>query len=597
MPSSPKLLTHEVPIHTTTTEHVVKRLAHHYIRNFKKEITLAVMCMIIVAASAAGNSWLLQPALDEIFVSKNQKMLYIIPLAVVGITALGSLANYGQTVLMRRVGQGIIAAMQIDLFSHLLHADIGVYQDQASGKLITRFTSDIQLMRNAVSSFLTGIAKETLTMLFLVGVMVHQSWQLSLLALGIYPIAFYPIIRLGKRMRKVSDKAQQELGNFAAILDDAFSGVRIVKAYNREEFEVQRAQTSVTQLFKLYTKASRIQAIASPMMETLGSFAIAGVIFYGGLQVIDGTTTPGKFFSFVAAMLMAYKPVRAMAGMNTQFQEGMAAARRFFAVMDAIPTIQDKPNAQELPAMPEGAHIQFQHVGFHYHNDIPALSDITLNVPAGKMAALVGASGAGKTTIMTLMMRFYDVDSGSIKVNGHDIRDVTLASLREHIAFVSQEVMLFDDTIYENIAYGLKNATQAQVIEAAKAADAHDFIMAQPEGYQTRVGPSGTRLSGGQRQRISIARAMLRNAPILLLDEATSALDTASERSVQKALDELMQHRTSLVIAHRLSTVRHADVIFVMDKGRIVESGTHDELLAHQGVYADLHSSQFAGQA
>ncbi len=587
----------QTPHHETASKSLMRRLVYHYVRHFKRDIVLAVMCMVVVASTAAGNSWLLQPALDEIFVNKNHQMLYLIPLVVIGITLLGAMANYGQTVLMRRVGQGIIAAMQIDLFRHLLYADVGLYQDQASGKLITRFTSDIQLMRNAVSSVLTGIAKETLTMVFLVGVMIHQSWQLSLLALGIYPIAFYPVIKLGKRMRKVSDKAQHELGNFAAILDDAFSGVRIVKAYGREEFEVERARFSVNRLFSLYTKASRIQAIASPMMEILGSFAIAGVIFYGGMQVIDGSTTPGKFFSFVAAMLMAYKPARAMAGMNTQLQEGLAAARRFFTVMDTRPTIAEKPDAITLPTLTEGASIHFECVDFNYHNHIPALRQVSFDVSAGKMAALVGASGAGKTTIMNLMMRFYDVDSGRIHINGHDIRDLTFASLRNHIAFVSQEVMLFDGTIYENIAYGLENASKETVENAAKAADAHDFIITQSEGYATRVGPSGTRLSGGQRQRISIARAMLRNAPILLLDEATSALDAASERSVQKALDELMQHRTSLVIAHRLSTVRHADIIYVMDKGQIVESGTHDELLKKNGVYATLNASQFTEQA
>jgi subfamily B ATP-binding cassette protein MsbA len=581
----------------TPTFAMVRRVVKGYMRPYRKHVMLAVVCMVLVACAAAGNAWLLQPVLDDIFVNKKQELLAWIPLAIVGMALVGASANYGQTVLMRAVGQGMIAKMQVDLFQHLLHADVGVYHDQSSGRLITRFTSDIQMMRNAVSSLLTGIAKEALTMIFLVGVMVHQSWQLSLLALGVYPIAFYPIVRLGKRMRKVTDKAQQELGGFAALLDDAFSAVRVVKAYGREDFEVERASQSVGRLFKLYTKASRIQAIASPMMEVLGSVAVAGVIFYGGMQVIDGTTTAGKFFSFVTAMLMAYKPARAMAGMSGQLQEGLAAARRFFAVMDQPATIQDKPDAMPLVTKAQGAQISFEHVSFEYADGTTALHDVHFDVPAGKMAALVGASGAGKTTVMQMLLRFYDVAQGNgcITIDEQDIRDVTQASLREHIAFVSQDIMLFDGTIYENIAYGLEGATAQQVHEAAIAADAHGFILEQPHGYDTRIGPSGMRLSGGQRQRISIARAMLRNAPILLLDEATSALDTTSERSVQKALDALMQHRTTLVIAHRLSTVRHADIIFVMDKGTIVESGTHQELLEAKGAYAQLHTAQFHG--
>jgi len=581
----------------TPTFAMVRRVVKGYMRPYRKHVMLAVVCMVLVACAAAGNAWLLQPVLDDIFVNKKQELLAWIPLAIVGMALVGASANYGQTVLMRAVGQGMIAKMQVDLFQHLLHADVGVYHDQSSGRLITRFTSDIQMMRNAVSSLLTGIAKEALTMIFLVGVMVHQSWQLSLLALGVYPIAFYPIVRLGKRMRKVTDKAQQELGGFAALLDDAFSAVRVVKAYGREDFEVERASQSVGRLFKLYTKASRIQAIASPMMEVLGSVAVAGVIFYGGMQVIDGTTTAGKFFSFVTAMLMAYKPARAMAGMSGQLQEGLAAARRFFAVMDQPATIQDKPDAMPLVTKAQGAQISFEHVSFEYADGTTALHNVQFTVPAGKMAALVGASGAGKTTVMQMLLRFYDVAQGNgrITIDEQDIRDVTQASLREHIAFVSQDIMLFDGTIYENIAYGLEGATAEQVHAAAMAADAHGFILEQPHGYDTRIGPSGMRLSGGQRQRISIARAMLRNAPILLLDEATSALDTTSERSVQKALDALMQHRTTLVIAHRLSTVRHADIIFVMDKGTIVESGTHQELLEAKGAYAQLHAAQFHG--
>lgn len=574
-----------------TTSYVISRLFRENIRRYLPKIILALGCMIVVAMATAANASLMQPVLDEIFIKKDSTKLMLVPLAIMAVAIVGAFGNYGQTVLMRHTGQRIVADLQIRLFSHLMHADIGMFNEQAAGRLISRFTNDIQSMRNAVSSVLTGVVKEILTLIFLVGLMIYQSWELSIIALLAFPLAFYPIIRLGKRMRKVADGTQKQLGEFTALLDETFSGVRVVKAYVREDYEVARASSNIGMLLKLYNKASRIQAAAAPMTEMLAAMAIGGVIWYGGYKVIHGVTTPGAFFSFITAMVFAFRPLRTIAGLNTNFQEGIAAAARLYGLLDQKPHIENYPAALGLQV--EKGEVQIKHVTFSYESALPAVEDVSITVPSGKLVALVGPSGSGKSTIMNLLMRFYDPSAGGIYIDGQNIKEVTLASLRGAIGYVSQEVVLFDDTVAANIAYGREGVSEAEVIEAAKHADAHAFIEQLPQGYQTRIGPSGVKLSGGQRQRISIARAMLKNAPILLLDEATSALDTQSEKSVQRALDELMQHRTTLVIAHRLSTVRHADLIYVLEKGNVVETGTHDELVQRGGLYARLYQTQF----
>ncbi|MBY0355751.1 MAG: ABC transporter ATP-binding protein/permease [Rickettsiales bacterium] len=571
---------------------LIRRIVRDYLRMHLRDVWLAVLCMIIVAGTTATMAWLMQPVLDQIFLQKDRTMLTIVPIALVAVCIIGGVANYFQTVLMRKVGQRIVADLQIALFDHMMHADLSLFHDQASGRIISRFTNDIQSMRVAVSTALTGTAKELLTMVFLAGVMIFQSWELSIIAVALFPLAIHPIMRLSKRMRKIADGTQQELGEFTAQLDETFQGVRVVKAYRREDYEVSRARQTVENLFALYLKASRVQAAASPIMEVLGGTAIAAVIAYGGAQVVNGQTTPGAFFSFMAAMLMVYRPLRAFAGLNTNMQEGLAAADRLFKVLDHPPEIHDAEGATPLQVT-DGT-VQFHHVSFSYAGEHSALHEVELEIPAGRMAALVGPSGSGKSTLMNLLLRFYDAQDGRILIDGQDIRSVTLASLRRSIALVSQDIMLFDDSAAANIAYGREGASREDIIQAAKSADAHDFIMALSAGYDTRIGPSGVRLSGGQRQRIAIARAMLKNAPILLLDEATSALDTQSERSVQNALTELMQHRTTLVIAHRLSTIRHADIIYVLDQGRVAEKGSHDELLTKGGLYARLYHAQFA---
>lgn len=571
-----------------TNRQILKRLAKDYIHPYRFTLFTAIVCMIIVAITTATNAWLLQPALDQIFIQRNERMLWMIPLAVFGVALMGAGANYGNVLSMRYLGQRLVADMQVQLFDHLMRSDLGLFHSESSGRLISRFTNDISLMRNAFSNVLTAIAKESLCMIFLVGVMIYQNALLAFVALIVFPIAFYPIIMLGKKMRRYSDKTQVQLGDFTANLDEVFQGVRTVKAYSREAYESARAKAMIEGLFRLYYKATRVVAAATPMMEILSGVSIALVIWYGGYQVFHGELSPGAFFSFIAAFLMAYKPVRAMAGLNTTLQEGLAAANRLFTVIDIEPAIQDAPDAK--PLVFSQGNIVFSHVSFAYAEGGRGVSDITLTIPPGKKVALVGHSGGGKSTLMNLLLRFYDVQHGRIMIDGEDIRGVTLSSLRGAMAYVPQESMLFDDTVFANIAYGRENATAEEVVAAAKSAAAHDFISQLPQGYDTVIGSHGVLLSGGQRQRLSIARAMLKNAPILLLDEATSALDNESERIIQQALGTLMQGRTTLVIAHRLSTIVNADIIYVIEGGRVVESGTHASLLANKSAYYQLYA-------
>ena len=584
-------VTPPAPAHLST-RYLLNRLVRDEVRPHVRLLALAVGCMVVVAAATAGYAYMMEPVLNEVFANKNRDMLMVLPLIVVAIFVVKGAANYGQSVMMNQVGQRIIADLQTRMFGHLMRADLAFYHDTATGTLISRSTNDVNLLRAAVSTALTGIVKELLTLVFLVGVMIYQDWALALIACVIFPVAILPVVKIGKRMRRVSARTQTHMGNFTALLDETFQGARHVKAYGMEAYETNRAKAVVEELYKLVLKAVRARALASPIMENLGGVAIAVVIFYGGWQVIDGATTTGAFFSFITALLLAYQPMKTLANLNAHLQEGLAAAQRVYALLDTAPAITDRADARPL-AIGAGA-ITFDDVRFAYGATAPALNGVTLEVPAGRTAALVGPSGAGKSTILNLIPRFYDVGGGSVRVDGQDLRDVTIASLRGVIGLVSQEVSLFNDTVRANIAYGRDGASDADIHAAAEAAAAAGFIEALPDGYQTIVGEHGVKLSGGQRQRIAIARAMLKNAPILLLDEATSSLDSESERLVQAALDRLKAGRTTLVIAHRLSTVTDADVIYVIEDGRVAEQGSHGELLARGGLYARLYAIQCA---
>jgi ATP-binding cassette, subfamily B, bacterial MsbA len=574
------------------TAALVWRLVREFMRPHAGRIALAFGLMGAAAGSTALRAWLMQPVLDRVFVGRDASWLLLIAGAALALAFVKGAADYGEAVLMNRVGQRVIADVQIALFGHLMGADLAYFHRHASGTLIARFTSDAALLRNAAANVLGAIGKDALTVIFLVGVMFYQDWLLALVAFFIFPIAIHPIVGIGRRMRRVSANTQNEVGQLTTLLNQTFQGARLVKAYGMEAYERGRAAALFERLFALIDRATRIRSAASPMMETLGGAAIAVVILYGGHQVIDGARTPGAFFSFVTALLLAYQPVKSLANLNASLQEGLAAADRIFQVFDVHPRLRDLPGAKPLRIA--GGEIRFDHVRFGYAPGAVALADISLTIPAGRTVALVGASGAGKSTILNLIPRFFDVEHGSITIDGQDVRSVSLASLRAAIAIVSQEVTLFDDTLRANIAYGRFGAAAEDIEAAARAAGIERFIRDLPDGYDTQVGEHGVRLSGGQRQRIAIARAMLKDAPVLLLDEATSALDSESERQVQAALRNLIRGRTTLVIAHRLSTVQGADLICVIDHGRLVESGRHAELLARDGAYARLYAMQFA---
>jgi len=571
---------------------LVVRLVRAFMRPHTKRLALAAVLMGVAAASTASRAWLMQPVLDRIFVARDGSLLWLLAGGALALAVVKGLCDYGCAVLMTRVGQRIIADVQKALFARLMRADLAYFHANPTGTLISRFTSDAVLLRSAAANVLGGMGRDAVTVVFLVAVMFYQDWLLALVSFFVFPLAIHPIIGIGRRIRRVSANTQAEIGQLTTLLNQTFQGARHVKAYGMEGYEERRASGLFERLFALVDRAGRTRSRASPMMETLGGAAIAVVILYGGHQVISGARTPGALFSFITALLLAYQPLKSLANLNASLQEGLAAAERVFEVLDVEPTIRDMPGARPLHV--SGGEIRFEEVCFGYTPGAMALDGVSLTVPAGRTVALVGPSGAGKSTILNLIPRFFDVDEGSIRIDGQDVRLVALASLRGAIALVAQEVSLFDDTVHANVAYGRFGASSTEIEAAARAAGVDEFIRKLPQGYDTLVGEHGVRLSGGQRQRVAIARAMLKDAPILLLDEATSALDSESERQVQAALRALMRGRTTLVIAHRLSTVQGADLICVVDRGRVVEIGRHADLLAREGLYARLHAMQFA---
>ena len=564
----------------------ILKLARPHIPKF----LLAMLCMLAVGTTTSALAFLVKPALDEIFLNKNASMLKWIPIVIIAIYFIKGACNYGQTMLMSFIGQRVVTDLRGELYNHIQLQPLSFFTKNSTGILMSRITNDVNLIQGAVSEAVTSLFKDSFTLVGLIFVIFYRDWKLALIAMVVFPLTVYPIARFGEKMRKVATGTQITMGRLTSLLQETISGTRIVKAFGMEDYEGKRFAEENENLFRFFMKAVSIRALSSPFMEFLGGLGIAAIVFYGGYHVIQGVSTPGNFFSFLTALIMLYEPVKRLTNVNNTVQQGISAAVRVFGIMDITPGIKNRENATELPRISDG--IEIRNVTFSYDNE-PVLKNINLHIKSGEVVAFVGMSGGGKTTLVNLIPRFYDVTEGEILIDGHDIRDVTMESLRGQIGIVTQQTILFNDTVRNNIAYGDIKKSEEEIINAAKSANAYPFIKNLPEGFETVIGEQGTRLSGGERQRLSIARALLKNAPILILDEATSSLDTEAEMEVQGALENLMEGRTTFVIAHRLSTISHANRIVAIVNGEIVEEGTHESLLTQKGEYFKLYNMQF----
>ena len=556
-----------------------------------RQIAVALFFTAGLAATTGGYPLVIKHSFDSLLKTDSHALPWVL-IAIVAVTATRSLFLYMHQVTASRIVTRMTTDIQEAAFAHLIGADYARLTRETTGQLVSRLTNDLALVQQAAQVSLISFIKEGLSVCAVLGAMAYLDWRLTVIVFAVFPLAILPVGSIGRRLRSVARRTQNELGDMTSVLTEKLAGARLIKAFRLEDYAIARLNRSFEHIFELRMKAVRARARLGPALEALAGLAIAGVVAFAYWRIAQGGSTIGDFMGFVTALLLAAQPIKALGTVTTATNEGLAAAERIYELLDEEPTIVDLPGAPPL-AIAQGA-VRFDDVGFSYPTAAaaPAVRDFSLLVPGGKTAALVGRSGAGKSTVINLVARLFDVERGRILIDGQDVRAVTLASLRQAIAIVSQEVTLFDDTIRANIALGRLHASDADIVAAAKAAAAHDFIMAQPRGYDTMIGDSGLRLSGGQRQRLALARAILKDAPILLLDEATSALDTASERLVQEAHTRFTRNRTTLVIAHRLSTVQRADIICVMDEGRMVEIGSHSELIAAGGAYARLCRSQ-----
>jgi subfamily B ATP-binding cassette protein MsbA len=564
-----------------------------YLEPYRLRLAAAFVCALLVAGLSAAYAWLVRPVLDGLFIRKDESLLLVLPIAILAVAVLKGLFNYGQNYLMNYVGNQVIGDIREQLFSKLVQLPIRFHDTNTSGRLVSRVINDVNQMANAIAGVLKDLFQQGLTFVAMIGVIIYQNWKLAMVSIIVVPLSVVTMVRMGQRLRNLATRGQERMGDMASALQETLAGIRMVKSFGREEEEAKRFRQSNDAFIHTTMKAIQVSSLGSSHMEVIGVLGIAGIIWYGGFLVIHDEMTPGAFFSFLAAMFMAYTPIRRLSGANNTVQQALAAAERVFDVLD-LPTEEDaNGGTTDLPLISRS--LEFRQVDFRYEGQSDAaLTGINLMIRAGEVIAFVGSSGSGKTTLVSLLPRFYEPTGGQILIDGIDLGTCTLRSVRGQIGIVSQEVILFDDTVRNNIGYGRQGATPAEVIQAAQLAYAHEFILRMPEGYDTVIGERGLKLSGGERQRIAIARAILRDPPVLILDEATSALDTQSERMVQMALANLMKNRTTLVVAHRLSTIQNADRIVVLDRGRVVEVGSHEELLRKGGLYKRLHAMQFA---
>jgi len=565
------------------------RRLFRYATPYRGRLSWAVVGMIVYAIGSAGLAWLIKPIFDSVL--PKQQEVALIAWGIVGVYLLKGIGSYASSYLMADVGQRVVMDLRNDLYRHILGQSAGFFAHGATGRLLSRINNDVGQVQQAVSETAGDLARETLSLVGFAALLLYYDARLTLVCMTGAPLIVYPLIRLGQRVRRTTRRSQEALEQLSHLSSEAFTGHRIVKAFGMEKHEADKFTRAGHHLFRTNMKVTAALATLPPLMELLGGFGMAAALVYGSAQIADNRLTTGQFALFISTLFLMYGPAKKLSRVNANLQQAIAASERIFELLDTRSEVKELPGAG--PLAPFQRVIEFKDVGFGYDDEGRILRNVSFGVRAGQMVAIVGRSGAGKTTLVNLLPRFYDVSAGTILIDGVDIREVTLTSLRKQIGIVTQDTVLFDDSIATNIAYGSPKATPQEIEAAARAANAHDFIAALPRAYETMIGERGQRLSGGQRQRLAIARALLKNAPILVLDEATSALDTESELLVQEALANLMLNRTSFVIAHRLSTIRRADAIIVLERGRVVEIGRHDELLARpDGTYATLYQLQ-----
>lgn len=569
---------------------LIKRFLKEYVISEWRFIAIVVACTIISSICTVATAKFVKPIIDDVFVSKNIAMLSKVALMFLSVSLFRGLSDYLKSITLERLWQGIVRKLQLKLYAHLIDADLALFSSSPCGNIVSRLTNDIGILRNIVSITISELCNDLFVTIGMLCMIILQDPYFSILVVGGFSTMVLPTLRIGKKVRNLSTSAQIIFGSWISFLMQSFQGIRLIKSYNMEAYENARAKAISDDIYNLAMKSVRTGALVHPIIEALSGLAVAAVVFIGGWLVIHGYRTPGTLLSLLTAIIMVYKPVKNLANANTALQQGIAAAKRMYELIDITPTITCDNNAKDIAVL--DGKIEFKGVTFQYVNGQNIIENFNLSIPAKKVVALVGHSGSGKSTLINLIMRFYDVQSGQIMIDGQNIKNVTLNSLRHSISLVSQDVILFNDTIYNNIAFGDTTASEDDIIRAAKLANAYDFIMKFQHNFHTEVGDNGHLLSGGQRQRVSIARAILKNAPILLLDEATSALDAESERDIQKAMGKLIKDKTTIIIAHRLSTILNADTIVVLDDGKIIEQGNHPELMALNGHYAKLYNMQ-----
>ena len=563
-----------------------------YFRPYKIILILAVICTALISLSSLMVPWLTGKGLiDKVIGEKNIPLLNLVALGFIGLVVVKGVFSYLQTYLTSFIGYKIVMDMRNQIFQHLQRLSLSFYKRRRAGEIMSRLISDTNVLQNAL---VENIMRLILNILLVIGVLIfifYIHWRLSLLTLFTLPLLIFTLGKLGSRIKKFSNLVQMKIADISSIIQETIGGIEVIKSFATEKQEVERFQTYNVQNFHLNMKRTRLVAILPPLMEILTTVGLSAILWYGGLEVINGNLTIGELVAFLGYVALAVNPLNKIGKNYSRYQQALASAERMFEILDTEPEIKESPKAIEMPRI--NGYIRFRNVSFSYDDKELVLKDIDLDLRPGEKIALVGRSGVGKTTLVSLIPRFYDPTSGSITIDGHNIRDVKLMSLRRQIGIVSQETFLFNGTIKDNIAYGKMKATDEEIVDAAKKANAHNFIMSLEKGYDTPVGERGVKLSGGQRQRIAIARAILRDPRILILDEATSAVDAESEALIQDALEKLMKDRTTIIIAHRLSTILRADKIIVLDERKIEEIGSHQELLAKNGLYARLYKSQF----